>query len=918
MTTEEENIFNNTADFWINDVGANPLPVDTRKKKISVSWKEDQDKSIPIELHEYRKRNGDYNNGLAVMTGKIHKGKNEGKYLIGIDCDNLKALEEILTRDGKKITLQELANWTRVEQHKDDLNKAHIFILSTKSFKNKGRDPKFPELAIEIKCDHLTIFTAPSIHQNGYPYEVLGVKEPILCDDFEIHLDNIFKKFNIEYLEQNNNNISKLPDELRKLVHLLEIPKDFQFRINEGSRHTTMVSFANGLLFGYRFNTNVNNDLLKTFFYEVNDKICVPPSPENEIQQIWKDAMEFVAENINNDYAAATATAAEGGDNTTEENYSDNKNNKNNNKTVILKQLKPEIQEQLSKHTWEIIQYSPLKFVIAHSDYKQIMYAEIKKHSVLTKKDNNKDTIETSKTTISFLNLSRIVIGAIPEEVILNKNPLGLFEHKYTIKFVTRSNDSFTIGPKTLDEITTYLKDRSLVYMSTKTTEVLSIMISAFERNGQLITKHDIDTPGFYFIDGKIRYYNVNNTINNAHPKPTLDQIKSCCELLDILQPKFNNKDVFPTVVKWSVIAPFDYVIKQIHKKWIPWLYPYGWSNTGKSTLGEKICCCVWNRYDNENSIIPFTAVDTVARFGEALSKSTYPVVINEVGQLNDEHKNKGLVEMFKTAITDRIARKKYVNKTIWTEIPSFSACILTGNSTPPKDTGFRRRIIPIVFTEKDQYSKDAIIEFEKLFDERIKHELRYLGDFTVNYIMEHQQELLIESKKDWKEIAEIVLTEFYKSIRKEAPEWIKNFVQETQLEDSKEDADLLFRSFLINKVNETYNKFHRNIESVELKEDIPFESRLAFCLYNNLIPFLNPIKVKDGTNLIAITSDLINELKQKIPEISSLPEISSIIEGFEYGQKRIGGKNAKTVYGTVNQLLDFLGLRLRLEKENE
>ena len=119
--------------------------------------------------------------------------------------------------------------------------------------------------------------------------------------------------------------------------------------------------------------------------------------------------------------------------------------------------------------------------------------------------------------------------------------------------------------------------------------------------------------------------------------------------------------------------------------------------------------------------------------------------MINEVSQLSDEHRSKAMVEMIKTAITDPIARKKYVNKTIWTTIPSFSACILTGNSEPPKDIGFRRRIIPIVFTEKDQYSKEEIIEFQKLFDERIKKELRYLGDFTANYIMEHQQELIID-----------------------------------------------------------------------------------------------------------------------------------------------------------------------------
>ena len=138
------------------------------------------------------------------------------------------------------------------------------------------------------------MFTAPSIHQDGYPYEVLGVKEPILCDEFEIHLDNIFRKYNIEYLKQNNNNNnSKLPDPLRQLILLLEIPRDFQFRIHEGSRHNTMISFANALLFKYRFDTNVNNDELKNFFYEVNNKICIPPLPENEIKRIWIDALKY-------------------------------------------------------------------------------------------------------------------------------------------------------------------------------------------------------------------------------------------------------------------------------------------------------------------------------------------------------------------------------------------------------------------------------------------------------------------------------------------------------------------------------------------------------------------------------------------------------------------------------------------------
>lgn len=580
------------------------------------------------------------------------------------------------------------------------------------------------------------------------------------------------------------------------------------------------------------------------------------------------------------------------------------------NKDYILNQLQPQIREELSRHTWEIISYNPQKFLVSHSEYKQIVFAKLEQKDI-KKTDFNGNTIgNEAYETISYLNYSRIVIGAIPVEVTLNKNPLGLFDHKYTIRFATESNGSFTIGPKTLDEIVTSLKDRSLVYMSTKSTEALAIMINAFERNKQLIVKEDIDTPGFYFVKDEIRQYNIcnnNNNNNNRHPKPIIDQTKKCCELLDILQSKFKKKDILPTLLKWSIISPFDYVLKQIHKKWIPWLYPYGWSNTGKTTLGE-INCCIWNLYENKDSILPFTAVDTKPRFGEVLSKSTYPIVINEVGQLNDD-KYKDMVEMFKTAITDPVARKKFVNKTNYTDIPSFSPCILTGNPTPSTDTGFRRRIIPIVFTEKDQYSEDEIKEFKKLFNERIKKELKYLGDFTANYIMKHQQLLLDDANnKDWKEIAELILTEMYKSVQRNPPEWIQYFVKENQLKESKEDIDLLFRSFLINKVNETYNKYYRSIKKDNDVPNLPFSSRLNFCLEYNLIPFLNLIKI-DKINLIAITSDLIHELKNKIPQISSLNEIASIINGFKSGQKRIGGNNVRTAYGANIEFLDFLGM---------
>ena len=71
------NSINDGADFWYYQIGVNIIPADTKEKKTYENWSQWQDKSIPIEIHEQRKRNGEYNNGIAVVTGKIWRGKNK-------------------------------------------------------------------------------------------------------------------------------------------------------------------------------------------------------------------------------------------------------------------------------------------------------------------------------------------------------------------------------------------------------------------------------------------------------------------------------------------------------------------------------------------------------------------------------------------------------------------------------------------------------------------------------------------------------------------------------------------------------------------------------------------------------------------------------------------------------------------------
>ena len=129
------------ADYWRKEIGVNVIPANTSKKETYESWKEWQDKPIPQELHNEWRESGGFDNGIAIVLGKVwHNPQKTGLFLIGIDLDNQKAIEEICNHNGNSISLLQLSQWTLVEQHLDDLSKAHILLYSRKPFPKKSSD----------------------------------------------------------------------------------------------------------------------------------------------------------------------------------------------------------------------------------------------------------------------------------------------------------------------------------------------------------------------------------------------------------------------------------------------------------------------------------------------------------------------------------------------------------------------------------------------------------------------------------------------------------------------------------------------------------------------------------------------------------------------------------------------------------
>jgi hypothetical protein len=926
MSADIDNIdYNKIADSLFYEKGLNIFPIDNGKVTYEPR-SEYKEAPIPDEIHEDWKATGRYSKGIVLMPGPVFRGENQGLWFVGIDLDREPGVKEFCNIFGVT-SIDELKDRFMIEQHDKNPNSSHpdsyhIYFYSQIPFTDLKSD------IMEI-CSNgkYLMCTTPSYHyETNSRWRIIGTDNPEILTSEQANkimndINEVCKKNNVSYLDQFNYNYngndhgnghgssnynysSTLSEELKEVCYSLKIPIQVPIKnsnslyiIRNGTRHNFLLSIANTLLFYHKpdRNKNVSYDQLKDFLFEVNNVLCEVKYPENDLNRIWTDALDNYDKN---------KPSPVDDDNDDSGKYT------SNSKISVFKKLSPEVQQQLSKFVcWAHTSITQPKFIIAHKDFKQIILASIKKYDVL-KKDGE------GHETKSYLNLSDIIIDAIPVKITRHKDLLGLSSenyHKYTIEFVTKSNKKLNVGPKYLDEIIAYLKNMMLVQTPAKAPESLSTIISAFEEDGKIIEKSDVETPGFYYIDEEIRHYHV------KHPKPTIEEIKSCCESFDILQSKFKKKDILPTVLKWSAMAPFDYVLKQIHKDaWMEWIYLYGTSNTGKSSLGEKICNCIWDRYQNVDAELPSTAIDTEARLGESLSKSTYPIVINEVSHLSDIRTGKKMVEMIKLSIAGLISRKKFgINKTNWTAIPSLSACILTANNAPPDDKGLKRRIISIDFTEDDKYSNEEIAEFDKIFKEQIKKELRYFGDFAVNYIMENQHILIGNNSVDWKEVGQTILTEFYKAAGREAPEWIQFFVERIQLEDSKTDTGLLLRSFLIDRINDAYSRHYRSTEKIIIdssesnaeRDKISFSKKLTFCLDNGIIPFLRRIDT-GWISTIVFTSDLINELKQKIPDIASLSGVASYIDGFEYGQQRITKKQVlRVAYGTEKDLLEFLGL---------
>jgi len=488
---------------------------------------------------------------------------------------------------------------------------------------------------------------------------------------------------------------------------------------------------------------------------------------------------------------------------------------------------------------------------------------------------------------------SKIVVNAAPVEVTVYESPVG-GTTKFKVVFKSgERRKPVVVGPATMPEIIDALEAEGVVYASRLVRDVLPAILNAYIRKGRAAVKAELETPGFFVVDGRVRL------LNWEYRAPSREELREALELLNELAEKWfaHAKEKFATVVKWFVAAPFSFVLKQ-RGTWMPWLYLYGATRTGKTTLCE-IGVSIWGL--DARARRTGASIDTIARLGNELSKWTFPIVVNEPGDVLERTE---LRDAVKNAVESTVARGKFV-RGAYVSIPALAPLAFTSNRYIPSDDALLRRLKVVTFTFAEMIPEERAAEFEKAVVPRLSA-LRHVGAFIASRV---------EGGDPPKKPEDVVglLEEAYRYAGLEPPAWLKLEYSEKPLEDYIEDAIEAFRVRLCNAINEAYARMVSRVAGETIKE------RLETVIDRELLPFMHSSNIYEDDATVYITAQIINALKLTELGITNLKSLAEMLNSwnevgewkYTVGKKRGRyGKSVKAVGVSKRILLSFLSDR--------
>lgn len=547
-----------------------------------------------------------------------------------------------------------------------------------------------------------------------------------------------------------------------------------------------------------------------------------------------------------------------------------------------------------------------------NTEYK--LYLDSENYVFLNSKENSVQLyrISMKNDNISWTN----VINAYPKNIIIHDNPI--MGRNFTISWKNKySKKPYLIEKKTISEMGSELKETGWVLNKQKLDDTMSAIINISIIYELATIRNDIEEDGFY--------YNVNKdkmTINYELHKPNIDEVSNALNIIEDLSRYFDKSKVkLGTSLKWGLVSAFSFARKQIGADFLPYLFLYGKAGSGKSSIG-KIILYLWS-YPSIDNNLEGSSFNTEFRVGEQLMQSSFPLLVNEPGSA---FKRKNVIEMLKSCVQSMVSRSrqqgsKFVKK------PAYAPVVFTANHQLPSDDGLVRRFIPIAFTHDEKKDKQSQKKFNKHFNidnprESPLMELHGLSNFCVDLINENPNLL----KKDWDELGNYFILKAYEYVGKKVPNWLLEYEMTNSQEDREYQEIEEIRSFLLNLINEKYNKkiqlkvyeeetmymySEKNLDdyySSDLADMNDFKDRIFSVINQHLIPFMSLNKKKNGDVYINFNTLLINELFDNL-EISSASNLKSISEllGWEYGYITVNGEKGTRMYVQFDTFLKFL-----------
>ncbi len=575
--------------------------------------------------------------------------------------------------------------------------------------------------------------------------------------------------------------------------------------------------------------------------------------------------------------------------------------------------LDEEIKAELGQVTHYVSNYEPPKFYVASPRFNKILVGYAGKRTIF---DMEGEPIGEGDA----LRFSTPVIDAIPISGIKYDNGIRT-DKRYKITFKTNTDHTFTCQPNTVEDIIVELRGRGLIAKRLTAEEALRGILNSMEKDNEIEITNEVEEAGFY-LDPKDRNKIV--CYGMKFEQPTREQIKDTCDFIDLLVEKYQKKTAndqirdrraLPvTMLKWSICAPFDWVMKEFDR-WLQWIQLGGWYSVAKNKLA-KIALAPWRLHNKRLHTISFNTANTEARLGRALSQSTFPININEVHKLSDP-KNENLVNMIKNAVDEKNSRGRYgIKNRNFEDIMALAAAILTGNGLPPRDPAYRSKVRTIILTIEDMYDRNSkeAKEFSDWLNRDI-HLLGKLGDYTANYIMNRPEMI---KNKDWTEIGTEVLKSFYQEAGLATPDWIDLMVENEQASESQDEVRLLMRRYFVNLINDACNRYRPPLDKDNhvkgefgINPYLSMKGKLIACCEIHLISFIQYGFHKDE-KVFFITSDIMAELqKNHLSDLVGSHKGLADHLGFQHKNAKIGSdkvkEQAKVIVVTEKQMEEFL-----------